>query len=59
MKIIFDNVDDLISFIKLNCPGEVHPNLVVDECPTGYDYDPATCEKCWTERCELEVKCND
>ena len=56
MKIIFDNVDELIAFIRSRCPGDVDPYIGVNDCTTDYDYDPVTCEKCWRKHCEFEVK---
>lgn len=56
MKIIFDNVDELIAFIRSRCPGDVHAYKGIDICATNYNYDPVTCEKCWRKHCELEVK---
>lgn len=60
MKIIFDDVDELIGFLRRNCPGDILPYpKTINKCPINYDYDPITCEKCWTEECTLEVKSND
>ena len=57
MKIIFDNNDEMTAFIKKVCPDDVLPySKTSNECYTDFDYDPVTCEKCWREECELEVK---
>lgn len=59
MKLIFDNVDELIDMICHRCPNDVHPNKIINKCDTDYDYDQVTCEKCWREYFELEVKKDD
>lgn len=57
MKIIFDNNDEMIAFIKEVCPDDIFPYCkTCNECITDYGYDPVTCEKCWREECEFEVK---
>lgn len=59
MKIIFDDVDELIAFLRTRCPGDVHPDKYIKVCDTGFYYDPVNCEKCFRKYVELEVSNND
>ena len=57
MKIIFDDEEQKLSFVKNGCVRWF--NINVETCPRTYNLLHTNCENCMSEHIEMEVEKND